>query len=246
MSASAIQRNFFAQMADPHALSVLFEHLPGVFFLVKDLSGRFIAANSATRERLGAFDAERFIGTTDADYLANEVAQNFREDDALVIRSGKPLLNRLEAWNDEQGQLQWFLTNKYPVLGKNGRCIGVMAIIRRYDERRSHHTIKEAADAVAFVRAHPGRPLTTADLAKGVGVSERNLHRILQKAMGVTPHELMLRMRIEAAGEQLATSDTSIAKIAVDHGFYDQSAFTKHFRNRTGLTPRAFRKRHQG
>jgi len=64
--------------------------------------------------------------------------------------------------------------------------------------------------------------------------------------MGVTPHELILRLRIEAAGEQLANSDISIAKIAVDYGFYDQSAFTKHFRSRTGLTPRAFRKRHQG
>ena len=246
MRASAIQRNFFAQMADPHAFSLLFEHLPGVFFLVKDLSGRFIAANSATRERLGAYDAERFIGTTDADYLASDVAQNFRQDDATVIQSGKPLLNRLEAWNDEQGQLQWFLTNKYPVIGNNGRYIGVMAIIRRFDERRSHHTIKEAAEAVAFVRAHRGRSLTTADLAKAVGVSARNLHRILQKAMGVTPHELMLRLRIEAAGEQLATSDVSIARIAVDYGFCDQSAFTKHFRARTGLTPRDFRKRHQG
>ena len=246
MSASAIQRKFFAQMADPYAFSVLFEHLPGVFFLVKDLTGRFIAANTATRERLGAYDAERFVGTTDADYLANDVAQNFRQDDATVIQSGKPLLNRLEAWNDEQGQLQWFLTNKYPVVGKSGRCIGVMAIIRRYDERRAHHTIKEAAEAVAFVRAHRGRPLTTADLAKAVGVSERNLHRILHKAMGVTPHELMLRLRIEAAGEQLANSDMTIAKIAVDHGFCDQSAFTKHFRTRTGLTPRAFRRRHQG
>jgi AraC-like DNA-binding protein len=246
MSANVIRREFFNQMADPGDLSQLFEHLPGVYFLVKDAMGRFVAANTATRERLGATDAERFIGTTDADYLASEVARNFRQDDALVMSSRKPLLNRLEAWNDEHGQLQWFLTNKVPVLGKNGHCIGVMAIIRRYDEQRSHHTAKEAAQVVAYARAHLRRPLTTADLARAVGVSERNLHRKLHKAMGVTPHELILRLRIEAAGEQLATSETSIAKIAVDFGFCDQSAFTKHFRTRTGLTPRAFRKRHQG
>lgn len=245
METSAIRRRFIAQMADPYAVSLLFDHLPGVFFLVKDLAGRFIAANTATRERLGAFDAERFIGTTDADYLANDIVQNFRQDDATVIRSGKPLLNRLEAWHDKQGHLQWFLTNKLPVMGKNGSCIGVMAIIRRYDGERNQPIIREAAEAVAFVRAHRGRALTTADLAKAVGVSERHLHRILQKAMGVTPHELMLRLRIEAAGEQLASSDVAIAKIAVDHGFCDQSAFTKHFRTRTGLTPKAFRKRHQ-
>lgn len=246
MSASASKRRFMAQMADPSAFSELFEHLPGVFFLVKDLAGRFIAANAATRERLGAFDAERFVGTTDADYLADDVVQNFRRDDAQVIRSGKPLLNRLEAWHDEQGHLQWFITNKLPVVGKDGSCIGVMAIIRRYDGQRPQPIIREAAEAVAFVREHRGRALTTGDLARAVGVSERHLHRILRKAMGVTPHELMLRLRIEAAGEQLAGTDLKIAEIAVDNGFCDQSAFTKHFRARTGLTPRAFRKRHQG
>jgi PAS domain S-box-containing protein len=246
MASADLQQRFFAQIADPQAFSALFEHLPGVFFLVKDLHGRFMAANTATRERLGATDPERFIGSTDADYLPNELAQHFLHDDATVIRSGQPLLNRLEAWFDEQGQVQWFLTNKLPVLGRNGRCIGVMAIIRRYDERRAHHSIQEVAHAVAFIRANLHRALTTADLAKAIRVSERNLHRKLHQALGVTPHELMLRLRTEAAGERLATSHDTIAKIAVDHGFYDQSAFTKHFRQRTGLTPRAFRRRHQG
>jgi transcriptional regulator GlxA family with amidase domain len=246
MHVTDVRRDFFSQIVDPGGLFQLFEHLPGVYFLAKDLMGRFVAANAATRERLGAKDAESLIGTTDADWLANEVARNFRQDDAVVISSRKPLLDRLEAWNDERGQLQWFLTNKLPVLGRNDRCIGVMAIIRRYDEQRSHHTAKEAAQVVAYARAHLRHPLTAADLARSIGVSERHLHRKLRQAMGVTPHELVLRLRIEAAGEQLATSSAAIARIAVDYGFCDQSAFTKHFRTRTGLTPRAFRKRHQG
>jgi AraC-like DNA-binding protein len=246
MQASSLRKRFFSQMADPGALAQVFDDLPGIYFLVKDAMGRFIAANTATRERLGARDAGRFIGTTDADYLSDDIVKNFRDDDAAVMRSGKPLMNRLEAWNDEQGRLQWFLTNKFPVLGKNGQCIGVMAVIRRYEEQRPHPTAKEAAQVVAYARAHVHRSLTTADLARAVGISERNLHRKLRQAMGVTPHELVLRVRIEAAGEQLATSDVPIAKVAVDHGFCDQSAFTKHFRARTGLTPRAFRRRHQG
>src|SRR4051812_47064497 len=164
MAATDLRRAFLGQMADPGALFQLFEHLPGIYFLVKDAQGRFIAANTATRERLGARDAARFIGTTDADYLASGMARNFRQDDALVMASGKPLLNRLEAWNDERGQLQWFLTDKMPVAGRDGRCLGVMAIIRRYDEQRSHHSVKEAAQVVAYARAHLRRPLSTAEL----------------------------------------------------------------------------------
>lgn len=246
MANNDLQQRFYAGMADPQQFLALFEQLPGVFFLVKDLQGRFITANAATRERLGAKDLAAFVGTTDADYIANELVQDFRQDDAQVIRTRKPLLNRLEAWIDEQGQLQWFQTTKLPVMGRRGKPIGVMAIIRRYDERRASPTVGEAADAVAYVRANLRRALTTAELAHAIGVSQRNLHRKLNQAMGVTPHELMLRLRIEAAGERLATSHDTIAKIALDHGFYDQSAFTKHFRQRTGLTPRAFRLRHQG
>ena len=40
-------------MADPQAFRHLFEHLPGVYFFVKDAGGRMIAASSPILERLG-------------------------------------------------------------------------------------------------------------------------------------------------------------------------------------------------
>lgn len=238
-----LQKQFYARMAGPQTFTSLFDHMPGVFFLVKDAEGRFITANTATRERLGARSEEAFVGTTDSDYLSGELVKDFRADDLRVIRSGKPLLNRLEAWLDEQGQLQWFLTTKLPIKGTNGKCIGVIAVIRRYDEQRLHHTTKEVADAVAFLRANLGRVKTVAELARGAGVSERSFHRKLQQALGITPHELILRVRIEVAAKVLATSLAPISEIAIDHGFCDQSAFTRHFRRRTGQTPKQFRTR---
>jgi methylphosphotriester-DNA--protein-cysteine methyltransferase len=41
--------------------------------------------------------------------------------------------------------------------------------------------------------------MTVAELASAVGLSDRDLHRRVREALGTTPHELILRMRIQAA-----------------------------------------------
>ncbi len=205
-----------------------------------------MGGNRALRERLGAPDPDDFLGKTDADFVPDHLVRAFQDDDALVLRSGRPIVNRLESWLDEQRQLQWFLTSKLPVFGRDGRAIGVMAVIRRQEGGPSSPITGVAAAAVAYVRAHLREPLSTGTIAKAVGVSERNLHRKLVGALGFTPHELVLRERTEAAARRLADSADPLADIAAEHGFCDQSAFTKQFRRRTGLTPRSFRIRHQG
>jgi AraC-like DNA-binding protein len=53
--------------------------------------------------------------------------------------------------------------------------------------------------------------------------------------------EFLVKTRIQAASETLLKSDLSIAQIANDYGFCDQSAFTQLFRKHMGMTPRRFR-----
>ena len=245
MNALKFKEDFFAKMNQAWDLLELFDHLPGVFFVIKDIEGRFVAANTATMQRLGAIDVEHFIGDTDASYLPEELIKTYREDDRVVIETGKPLLNRLEAWLGDQRELEWFLTTKLPIRGNDGRIIGVMALIRRYEADHAHHYIKEVADAVAYLKSNPHRLFTTAALAREVGISERSLQRKLLLATGLTPQELMLRIRIQAAANRLVSSSDTLSDIALKHGFCDQSAFTKNFRRQTGMTPRQFRVQHQ-
>jgi PAS domain S-box-containing protein len=245
MSGPRLQAEFFARMADPQAVREVFEHLPGVFFFVKDDQGRHIAANSITFERFGIRSERELVGATDEKFFPPEVAKAFREDDQKVIRSGKPLINRLEVWYDEQRNLAWFLTTKLPVRDRSGKIIGVMGITRRDEERMRHHDVREVTEAVNYARKNRDKNLTAEELARAVGLSERHLHRKLKETLGLTPHELMLRTRIQSAAEALAKTSEPIAQIALDHGFCDQSAFTQQFRRRTGMTPRAFRDRHR-
>ncbi len=245
MASPTLQAEFFARMADPQGVRAIFEHLPGVFFFVKDADGRHIAANSVTFARFGIRHERELVGALDEKFFPPEVARAFREDDQKVIRSGKPLINRLEVWYDEQRHLDWFLTTKLPVRDRQGKVIGVMGITRRDEERMRHHDVKEVTAAVRYARQNCGKNVSTAELARASGVSERHLHRKLRATLGLTPHELMLRTRIQSAAEALARTSAPIIEVALNHGFCDQSAFTQQFRKRTGMTPRQFRMRNR-
>lgn len=240
-----LQAEFFAHIADPQGVRAIFEHMPGVFFFMKDDQGRHIAANSATFERFGIKSERELVGAKDEKFFPPEVAKAYREDDQKVIRSGKPLINRLEVWYDEQRTLTWFLCTKLPVRDKRGKVIGVMGITRRDEERMRQHDVREVTAAVHYARARCREVISTAAFARAVGLSERHLHRKLRAALGLSPYELLLRSRIQSAAEALAKTTTPIIEIALEHGFCDQSAFTQQFRKRTGITPKEFRRRHQ-
>lgn len=246
MPSSRLQADFFARIADPQAVREIFEHLPGVFFFMKDDRGRHIAANSATYARFGIKGEDELVGAMDEKFFPAEVAKAYREDDQRVIRSGKPIINRLEVWYDEQHRLDWFLATKLPVRDRRGQVIGVMGITRRDEDRLRHHDVREVTEAVRLARENVHRVLGTAELARTVGLSERQLHRKLKAALGLSPYELLLRTRVQAAAEVLARTSTPISEVAFDHAFCDQSAFTQQFRKRTGMTPKEFRRRHQG
>jgi PAS domain S-box-containing protein len=241
MKAAALQASFLSRVADPQAMRVMFDHLPDIFVFVKDTEGRFMAANSAFCRRYGLENEGGLIGEKDEKFVPSEIAEAYREDDRRVTRSGRPILSRLELFYDEQHQLDWFLTTKLPLHDRRGKAIGVMGMIRSDDRLLAVHNVREVMAAVRFAREHCHRAATTTELAKAAHVSERQLQRKVQAALGMSPSELLLRARIKSAAEALAMKSNSIAEIALEHGFCDQSAFTLQFRKRTGHTPREFR-----
>ena len=245
MTAPCLQKEFFQRMANPQAVRAIFEYLPGVFFFVKDAVGRHIAANSETFIRFGIQHEAELVGARDEKFFPAEVAQAYREDDQKVMRSGQPLVNRLELWYEEQHQLSWFFNTKLPVYDRQGRVMGVMGITRREEQRLRQHGVAEVMTAMRYAREHAAMHPSSARMARAAGVSERQLRRLLRASLDLTPHELLVRTRIQQAAEVLASSSEPISEVAIRYGFCDQSAFTQQFRKRTGMTPRAFRQRHQ-
>ncbi|TIS81270.1 MAG: PAS domain S-box protein, partial [Mesorhizobium sp.] len=92
---------------------------------VKDLDGRFIAANPATAELMHAADAKALIGKTDFDFFPRETAQGFREDELAVLASGasSTIEQRL---HHEDGTDGWLATLKAPFRDRSGAIIGLI------------------------------------------------------------------------------------------------------------------------
>ncbi len=79
-----------------------------------------------------------------------------------------------------------------------------------------------------------------AEIAGAAGMSPTQLERAMRRAMGVSPKQLVLRFRLEEAMRRLRDTDATIAQVASECGYYDQSAFTRQFRRVVGMSPGAY------
>jgi transcriptional regulator GlxA family with amidase domain len=103
-----------------------------------------------------------------------------------------------------------------------------------------------AADpAVAAIESHVAaridRPVRLADLACAAHLSPRTLARRVRQATGLSPMELVQRIRLDVALQLLQHSDATIADIANRVGFSDAASLHRLVKQATGQAPGAFR-----
>ena len=231
-----------ALLSSGQAFWRLFEHLPDVDFFTKDTEGRFVAGNAGLLRRLGLRSEDELIGLTDADMHPARVAREIREDDARVMRTREPLIDRVEALFTRNQAKAWYITTKLPVVNARGRVIGIVGFVRPY--RQNGRTVPgaEGLDAtVAHIQAHHAEHLSVPELARMAHVSERQLNRRFREVFGMSPQAFLLRTRVQAASDDLIATSESLAEIAQSHGFCHQAAFSRQFKAHTGETPWRFR-----
>jgi AraC family transcriptional regulator len=92
-----------------------------------------------------------------------------------------------------------------------------------------------------FVQASLSQDLSLETLARQAGFSPYHFARLFRQTMGESPHQFVLRQRIERAQRLLTEGDAPLVQIAVESGFANQSHFTRVFKRYLSLTPRAYR-----
>ena len=100
---------------------------------------------------------------------------------------------------------------------------------------------RDIAGAVRFIREHACDGATIADLLKAVPLSRRVLEARYRKATGRTPHEDLVRFRIDRVKQLLSETDHSLERIAALAGFDHPEYMSVAFKRETGQTPGAFR-----
>jgi len=95
--------------------------------------------------------------------------------------------------------------------------------------------------ARAYVEANYLRALSLADIARVAHVHRVHLARQFRSYFSTSVGEFLRRKRVEHACHLVSTTNCSLAEVAIDCGFSDQSHFSATFRKVMGLTPARFR-----
>jgi AraC-like DNA-binding protein len=150
------------------------------------------------------------------------------------------------------------------LLGRNYRSLTELASIhdeqalthwlthvleRQMDAIRSHRVYPNTVllgKALAFMRDHVAEDLNRAEVARNSGLSSSHFSRLIKEKLGRTFTDLLRQYRVDQAKRLLRRTTHSLADIAGEAGFSDQSYFTKVFQRYTGMTPGDYRRQNVG
>jgi AraC family transcriptional regulator len=105
---------------------------------------------------------------------------------------------------------------------------------------------KRAVDAAAFLESHAHEALNLERTARALDLSPFHFLRLFSWALGVTPHQYLVRARLRRAARLLIDPERPITDVALDVGFADLSNFIRTFRRAAGVSPSAFRRAARG
>lgn len=93
-----------------------------------------------------------------------------------------------------------------------------------------------------YMEEHLSDAIQLGDFARLVGMSRSHFSQAFRATTGIPPHRWHLNLRIRRAQELLLDASDSLADIALQTGFSDQSHFTKSFQRQVGTSPGAWRR----
>lgn len=180
-----------AQSSEAILLQAMMEQFPDYLY-VKDTVHRFVRVNRAVARFFGADDPAEIVGKSDRDFFPSDLVDQFEADEAAVMVSGEPILNRLEPHNATASV--WVLTSTVPVKDTDGQVIGLVGISRDVTQR------KRAEEALRASEAQLRRQARELDL----------LERVRTALAGELDLSLLFRAVVEAIAEIFGYTQVSL------------------------------------
>jgi AraC-like DNA-binding protein len=224
------------------AFAELFDGMPKLMACAKDPDGCYVYSNQAFADRAGAKRVAGVLGKRASDFFPPELAELYERQDQLVLQTGKPLHDHLELISDPTGGLKWSTTSKVRLLNDGARPVAILVVSS--DAPGLETNSAALAALVEHIQDNLGTNLRVTDLANTAQLSTAQLDRQVRRVFGMSPRQLVQRLRFDESMFRLSHSNQPIAEVAAECGFFDQASFTKQFRSATGMTPGAYRSDH--
>lgn len=116
-------------MADESLLQALLESIADYVYF-KDAQSRFTAVSASLVRAFGQRSAATVLGRTDFDFYAEAHARPAYEDERAILRTGRPLVGKLEKEFWPTGRVTTVLTTKLPLYDEAGGIVGTFGISR--------------------------------------------------------------------------------------------------------------------
>ncbi len=127
------------------------------------------------------------------------------------------------------------------LIGKSSDIIPLASI--DYINKRFHSDNKRIQTIHEYFMLHYRDEIDLTQIASLVSMAEGSLCRFFKMQMGLTIFEYLNRIKVDFACKLLMNKEVSITEAAYDSGFNNLSHFNKQFKNSTGVTPNAYRKK---
>jgi len=130
-----------------------------------------------------------------------------------------------------------------------GTLLRIFSEIDEMVDRKAHmpqdSVISRLEKAVTHMKIHYNRKLYIKELAALTGYSIPRFQALMKQVYGMSTVEFLMRERISKAKDLLKQTSFPIRDIGYAVGFNDQYYFSKTFKEKTGVSPREYRKKHQ-
>lgn len=109
-------------------------------------------------------------------------------------------------------------------------------------EKIQDTTQKRMQRFLNYIEKNYSKNLSLEELAKSINVSKSECLRCFKLSLKTSPYKYLIEYRLSKAAEMIKTSNKSIEEIAHEVGFHQISHFGKCFKEKTGYSPRDYRK----
>ncbi len=93
-----------------------------------------------------------------------------------------------------------------------------------------------------YIEGHYAENIALADLAESASISKSECLHCFKISLNTTPYKYLAEFRLSKATKLLKKTDDPIGLIAANVGFHQTSHFGKCFKEKTGYTPKKYRK----
>ncbi len=178
----------------------------------KDTKSRFTDVNQAIIKWFGKQKAEELIGKTDFDFFTVEHARQAFDDEQEIIRTGMPMINKVEkeTWNNNENT--WVSSTKIPLFDVNNRIIGIMGISRDItDQKRAQNELKVYKEHLEdLVKIRTGELEKAKERLTKALAKEKDLNKFRSKIVSTVSHDFRTPLSIVQSSLELLQMYMSI------------------------------------